>query len=708
RELTEAMTDPENEEDTAYISEQLSLIPTANISTIHSFCFRLIRENAGILGIDPGFGITEPSDEETLVIKAIDNVFDHMYDDRRAKLEKLLSVFCPNDKDPSGLKDIIRRLRVKLLALPFPEVFAERRTENYYKGASDNDEIMKAYAEQVFEELKKAHMFSQAAVEYVEKNRRNIPEKKYDDLLKAVKLDNSVIADVVGRYAEKKSSPMSVLDAEDIYFEKYTVCSFTLDDGTDGHDVLKKELIDKYRSICSDYLNVYICKKGTETRDEKTPKSLFTISQIKSDYRIHAEISEMLFEVTSLVREEEKKLKAERNVLGFSDAEQYACELLCQETDDIIVPSPLALELQNKYKLIMVDEFQDSTKIQEIIFRMISNGGTAEKAGNNFFAVGDIKQSIYRFRAAEPSLFERNLKNDELKKVYLNRNYRSASPVVELVNRAFGKIMSVNNGGIDYGKNDALIFGETEQYKEPTEIITVSAGMAERFDDDYQKAEAEAVALRIRKMLDNGIRPSEICLLMRANRQMKAFAESFSRYDIPFEYSASDSILKTGEVRTILDILRVIDNPTLDIPFAAVLMSPLFAFTADDLAEIRLADRTQTLYGDLLLYSEYDNALAEQCREFRDMFSNFREYAMTHTSGELTDYICQKTFAASVFSVFPDGAQKVANIRKFTAAASAFDANSSGAGRSIGSFVRRMNVLVENNSDLAGEDISSG
>ncbi|MBP5580808.1 MAG: UvrD-helicase domain-containing protein, partial [Ruminococcus sp.] len=321
RELTKALD--EDGCDISYISEQISLIPTADISTIHSFCFRLIRENAGILGLDPGFGIAEPSDEDHIVIKATDTVFDELYDEKAPMIERLLSVFCPNAKDPSALKDIIRRLRTKLLALPFPESFAEQRTDNYLRGISDSDNIISAYCDMITKELENAYLYAEAAVRFIAVHKNEIPSEKYEALLDFVKKDMYSISDIVQHYREKASSPLSVLDAEDIILCKFTICSFELDDGTDGHKILKNELIDKYRKICSSYLRVIYLDKGTEKPDEATPKSLFTPAQIKNDYRIHAEISDMLFDIVARVREEEKRLKAEKNVLGFSDAEQY-------------------------------------------------------------------------------------------------------------------------------------------------------------------------------------------------------------------------------------------------------------------------------------------------------------------------------------------------------------------------------------------------
>ena len=184
----------------------------------------------------------------------------------------------------------------------------------------------------------------------------------------------------------------------------------------------------------------------------------FTYEDIRSDYIIHAEISEKLFGLMNDVFAEERRLKNEKNALGFSDAEQIACSLLCSRLPDgTVEKSPLAKELSDYFSIVMIDEFQDSTAVQELIFRMISKDGTAVIPGRNFFAVGDVKQSIYRFRCADPRIFMKNIadsvpyseEGSEPAYILLNRNFRSSHHVVEFVNAVFSCLLYTSDAADD-------------------------------------------------------------------------------------------------------------------------------------------------------------------------------------------------------------------------------------------------------------------
>ncbi len=704
--LSESLSDPDITPEIAqHISAQLSLISAANISTIHSFCFRLIREYAGVLGIDPGFGIAEQQQEDTIVKAALDSVFDEMCanENDKDKITRLSEMFAPDNKNSNALKEIILEIRRKLLALPFPDIFGENVTERYLNGILKDTGFLREYAEMILNDLRRAYGYADAAVRFIEEN-CDMEDKSKAKLRMNFIHDRDEIGSIIKIYEKKSEDPVSVLDPAEIDLESFNVSSFTLDNGMNSTDILKKNLKDKYREICEKYLRFSAASKNKKD----TPTELFTLEQIKSDYRIHAEVSELIFDIIERLRKAESDLKAEHNVLGFSDAEQYACALLCRH-DGEIMPTELALELQKRYSLIMVDEFQDSTKIQELIFRMLSLGGTASSAGSNFFAVGDIKQSIYRFRAAEPGLFSNNLKNDALKKVLLNTNYRSSKQIVDFVNNAFNAVMSQKCGGIDYGENDSLIFGNTNTAMDKTEVIVIDEEAAGASDtDSYKQAECTAVANRIYQLIEGGTPPEDICILTRRNSTIKDFGKALGRLGISYEGSTSDSILETGEVKTILNFLRILNNPSLNIPMGAVLMSPLFGFTADDMAMLRLADRTQDIYKCVKLCAEREDSLGEMCRRFGEIFNALRSFSITHTPEEIIYEIYRRTYAISVYSVFPDGSQRGLNLYKFAQLAEQYSNSVNGIGRNLGGFIRRMNTLDENKSSIEAPDNTSG
>ena len=294
--------------------------------------------------------------------------------------------------------------------------------------------------------------------------------------------------------------------------------------------------------------------------------------------------------------------KVRRNALDFSDQEHYAIEILLDAAGE---PTPLARQIAGQYHEIMVDEFQDTNEVQNWIFRAIS------REEKNLFTVGDVKQSIYRFRLADPTIFLKkyldyvsadDATTGEARKVLLSRNFRSRKSVLDTTNFVFRNIMSRRMGEMDYGADEQLYCGadyylprgddETEFH-----LISVADTEAERFD--RTEVEARFVARRIRELLDQGypvqdgetmrpIRPEDIVILMRSPRaRQKAFTEALLRENIPCSTSENENMFATMEIAVVFSLLQIIDNPRQDVPLISVLRSPLFAFSADRLAQIR-------------------------------------------------------------------------------------------------------------------------
>ena len=709
-----AELEPENE----WLTAQQALIPSAKISTIHSFCFSLIRENAGSLDVDSSFRVLDPAEDDVIAAKAAENVFDDWFDRRPDDMKRLTDFFCPGAKDQRRLAAIIPELRDNILALPFPADYMAQAADRYKEPPEpEDDSLIKLYTDYVVKKLKAA-----AALE----------EEAYEDAVNEYGSDCGGIAKIkknMDIFSAEVSNIMSAADciSDDpsqlftgkfsVKFDKVTFYSSGSAKDADGKKMdiqFDQTVIDSVK----DKRNA--CKAAFEKFGGE-----FTYEDIRSDYIIHAEISEKLFGLMNDVFAEERRLKNEKNALGFSDAQQIACSLLCSRLPDgTVEKSPLAKELSDYFSIVMIDEFQDSTAVQELIFRMISKDGTAEIPGRNFFAVGDVKQSIYRFRCADPRIFMKNIadsvpyseEGSEPAYILLNRNFRSSHHVVEFVNAVFRVIMSKQNGGIDYGDDESLIEGAScEDDFGPTEIIELpdidSSDEDENGDSlSIDLIEARCVAAKIAHLIKNGklhdkngerpVRPSDICILTRNTSTAPMFISCLEELGISASGAAEESYLEAREISVLINLLRCIDNPTLDIPMAAVLMSPMFMFSAEDMANIRSL-RSSSVFADITAVSSGKGtsaALKKQCDEFLTVFGTLREYAAAHSVEELIGFIYDKTDFMSVISIYKDSLKKKANLRLLPVYAADYDKNGTGG---LSGFVRRINNMLDSSKDFA-------
>ncbi|MCM1578653.1 MAG: UvrD-helicase domain-containing protein, partial [Ruminococcus sp.] len=462
--LNERLADGDtSEEEAEYISNQLSLLPSADISTIHSYCFRLIRENAGLAGVDPAFAVADGEDSKDIILKAAQEAYEELIKNSPEKMKLLTDFFCGGERNINKLTDTLLELRDKFLALPFPRDIMDGIVKYFKDNAeelSPGEGVTGEYLKLARRRMKNAADAADCLYAYLADVKKNLPAYcKEDKKL----LDNiSAAAEVVAGDSSllKKLSDNLERETEEIFSEKTNACSLfdppvPIEAGKrktdkkgnvscsvqkipavkyerDGVEIDESAKIKNVRKLyyaaVSDF---YEFKNSGASAPAGTPMR-FTSEQIKSDFKMHARMTEVLFEALKALMDKERELKARANLLGFSDALQIACGILCKKEGDIITPSETAKTISENTSLVLIDEFQDSSRIQELIFRMISKGGDSKTPGSNFFAVGDVKQSIYRFNSAEPELFVKNLKNsvpydgegDSPSHILLRRNFR--------------------------------------------------------------------------------------------------------------------------------------------------------------------------------------------------------------------------------------------------------------------------------------------
>ncbi|MDE6592750.1 MAG: UvrD-helicase domain-containing protein [Oscillospiraceae bacterium] len=772
------------EEEAEHISSQLALLPSANISTIHSYCFRLIRENSGLAGVDPAFAIADSDDEKNIILKAAENAFEKYIKNSPEKMKTLTDFFCSGEKNIENLTDIILELREKYLTLPFPRDKMDGLVKYYKENSvsfSPGKGVAADYLKLAAERLESAADAAKSLSAYLEHVKEDLPEseRENDKLLKNIaaaaetanddyfllkKLSDNLAEEIAEIFAGHKNTcslfdPPTPIEAGKektdkkgtVTYSKKTIPSIKYEKDGKEIDISSnvkevRKLYYKTASELYEFLNTGAsAPAGTPLR--------FTEEQIKSDYKKHGEILELLFELLKEVMDRESDLKAERNVLGFSDAEQLTCNLLCRKDGENILPTETAKNISDSVNIVMIDEFQDSTEIQELIFRMLSRGGSAKAPGSNFFAVGDVKQSIYRFRSAEPGLFMKSLKEsvpygdkgETPSHILLRRNFRSRQPVVDFVNRFFTAVMSERRGGVDYGEADSLVCGRealpcsefpaeiidiTDEYahdrakakaiaaakkkskenSDTTENEDTEDSASEKLtSEDFAEAEAAAVAARIKELIseDPEARLGDFCILSRYSHYFPIHARALKEAGLPSVSPAKTDLLETGETLAVINLLRAVDNPWKDVPLMAAMMSPLFMFTAEEMALIRLLGGNEeggSLYGRIASVAQTGNAnentadaIRQRCINFLEKFGKLREYALTHTSREMILHIYEDMDYGAVTARSEGGREKSKNLDALANAAANADKRGDG---SVASFVRRIEALKNSGSGM--------
>ena len=770
-----AEQDPEND----WLVSQQSLIPSAKISTIHSFCFDMIRGNAALIGVDAGFRVLDQSEDDAISAQAAENVFDEWFSEHTEDMKRLTEFFCPDSRNEEKLAAIIPPLRKKFLALPFPKQHMEDIAAAYEHTA----ELLERVCEDESDVSARSALLADPLILYYIKSSSARLNKYIDAADEAtIKLINEYSHIISEIELHSQSSEPAYKDTTDNIRKARDIITALEADSAKTEYIRRKLMSDdfyifsgntftpekitlskafKYKvkyagsskaetvkpDVNTDLIDTEKGRRKAALDSIKKLMGRYTFSDILADYTRHGQICRLLFSLMSDIFAEEKRLRAEKNALSFSDAEQLAVELLCTRDDNgNIAPTPLAKELSDYFNIVMIDEFQDSTAVQELIFRMLSKGGSAIAPGTNFFAVGDVKQSIYRFRCSDPTIFLANIRESadyaddgstERSRIYLNRNFRSSHGVVEFVNAVFGAIMSEENGSVVYDDTAMLIEGAAiGDIYGPTEIITLPPSVTpeeeteeDEADDDTDDneddklssvdiIEAKCTAVRIKELLENEhitengeerpVRPSDICILMRGVKKAGIYVSCLEELGISVQGPAEESYLGSREISVLINLLRCIDNCTLDVPMTSVLMSPMFMFTAEDMARLRVR-RTSSVYNDILLSAsgrkEVPEELQKRCAKFLETFGRLREYAAVHTAAELIDFIYSRTDFMAVISVYKDSAKKKANLRLLPIYAEKFDKNGSGG---LSGFLRFIDSMLRNKKDFeAASAVSS-
>lgn len=713
-----------------HLLKQQTLLQSARISTINSFCFELIRDNLTDQGITSGFGILDETEHNALKSQAMDELINWYSENEYDKISFLYDRFCIRNE--KSLVNVIALAHEFLSSVPLRERWMKNAENEYRKDFKDSV----YYASMLKNTLIKAEKALEYADSCLDMIKPIFPDmEKYPQAMDSFRLAENDY-DQVSRLVDIIRSgkfPTETEGKQLCDFQKLVRVT-----AKTPHDKSLRELYKKKRDLMKALVNDII--SGT--------------SMAESDFAESGEVTFALFEMLRKYQEIIWEKKCAKNAVGFEDGEGLAIDILAEiDSNGRIVPSEIARKTAEFYDIIMIDEYQDSNNKQDLIFKLISKNykHTPEGEpmyGDNVFVVGDVKQSIYGFRLANPRNFINTLNVSQPyteengcanQSIALNKNFRSSTGVIDFVNYIFCQIMSEKCGGIDYNEDEMLYFG-AQVYEDHgddtlTEIAIIDDDIPDDADNDNDEddqsepaginREAEYTAGKIAAMINSGYpvitengtrpcRPSDFSILLRGNKFISIYSKALTDRGIPAKAGEEKGYLKSREIAVLIDLLRVIDNPLSDVPVAAVITSPMFMFTIQELAYIRSLDKKRPLYSILLAIadggyeSRTDVALMAKCRDFLGFVDSFRLSAVTMTIGELISLIYDTTDFISVMQMREDGEKKRANLRLLIQYAQSYESSSAYEGTGgLSGFLRHIDRVLESGDYQQGKAAGS-
>ena len=663
------------------LRRQQLMLPCANICTIDSFCINLVRENFHTLGISPDFTLIDDGELDILKGKAVNTVVEELYKEADPVFINLCNLISDNRND-GKLIEAIFTLHKLSQAYPFPEDwlyslkndFTDPQSPEKSKWGKIISEYIKGYINNSIDGM--AH-----CLELLEEE----PELQ-------VKYAPAFESDI--RCFEFLLSSLKN-DVWDTMRENFTSVKFeNFGRAPAGYESEVKDICKSVRGEYRDNLKK-IVKLISVSADEHT-----------ADLEHLAPIVSKLIDAVVEFEKELTRLKLEANQANFSDTLHLALRLLFEKTENGYVKTPLAKELSENYAEILVDEYQDVNMAQDMIFNALS------KNENNIFMVGDVKQSIYRFRQAMPEIFlsrrdgmpeYESEKENYPAKVTLGKNFRSRKGVTEIINFIFAYIMSREAGGLDYDKNECLEAAAPypESTGADTEMYLLETEKGEELDDqasfvaDYiEKAVSEGMPL----VAGNGTKNAEyrdFCILLRSIKgHSKPFVDEFTRRGIPVSCEAAKGILETPEITFLTSLLKIIDNPVDDIPLTAVMLSPVFGFTTDELSVMRSDFRKGSVYSCVVNSAENGN---RKSADFLSEIARMRTLSSTLRTGELVRRLIEETGYGAIVCAMKDSEKRRANLNLFIDLANKYESTGS---KGVSGFIRYVDSAVGNKSNI--------
>ncbi|WP_430869453.1 helicase-exonuclease AddAB subunit AddA [Dellaglioa algida] len=713
--LQKAINETDNREDKQHLVDQLMRLPVANISTFDAFCLQLIKRYYYVIDLDPVFRMLTDVTEAALLRESVwEDLRESLYATDDAVFERLTQNFS-NDRNDDGLSELVFSLFTFASSKPNPAEWLASLAATYDVG---DDLVGSSYYQTTIKPLIQADLTQiQADLKtaldlsvHFSLTKHQVVTEEESKLLVAIvqSVDDDAawnqIHDNIRGYKLKRapSVPAKNLEADQ---------AAAKDQIKDLKDGIKKRLT----NLTERFFNL----NETET--------LEIMAESKK-------LIEKLVDVIGLFSDAFTKEKRQRHMLDFNDLEHLALDILTRDSETSV---QTRTALQAKYNEVLVDEYQDTNQLQEAILTRITT-----KNPGNMFMVGDVKQSIYGFRLADPGLFlskDKAYKEDDSQgnRIILAENFRSVENVTAFTNLIFTQIMDDRVGQMAYDTDAKLVFGATyyPDVEQNAEVLIYESDEPETFENPDEPVEATneqfeidgksegQVALigqRIQELMTTKTeifdretsekRPvtyRDIALLVPTRKNNLVIIDMFKKMGIPVVVNDAESYFQTTEIRIMMSLLRIIDNPYQDIPLVSVLRSPIVGLDENELAYLRIGNRTDDYYQAVLtFYQNFDTFkesgfaknLYQKIDRFLTQLSGFREIAHENQIATLIWQIYQETGFLDYVGGMPAGSQRQANLHALYNRAHAYE-NSSFKG--LFQFVRFIEKMQERDKDLA-------
>lgn len=726
--IGEAITkELDNNPDSKLLLRQLTLLQKASITTVHSFCLEVIRNNFHIINIDPNFRIADETEGILLKREAMQELFDNCYENPDNEGFLALVEAYGGTKSDEKVEEIVSRIYSFSESSPWPEKWLLDAAEAFNID-EDFDFGKSKWAISLLSNVKieltgyLANM--NRALEVIRGNNGLLP------YLDTFTEERNMIEDIIHN---------KELIWEDIYNSIENISFGRLKTVKNADEEEKKYVSDIRKKVKEGIKKIQDTVIGTSNENINR--------EIMELYPFMKSLSDLTIEFKHRYGEKKK----ERGIIDFSDIEHYALSILT-ETDDRgeITASETAKLYKNRFSEVMVDEYQDSNLVQEVLLSMVSRSLEGKP---NRFMVGDVKQSIYRFRQAMPELFLGKYNSyiegaGSERKITLYKNFRSRKEILEGVNHIFSQIMSENLGELSYTEREFLNPGAVFEefmgeglYGGPIELNVIENNKSEENDgdndndnDDIQfdgteeqeevdniQLEARFSAKRIRELIDSSgdnefkvfdkslktyrkVEYRDIVILLRATKNWsESFLEELGRESIPAFSDGGVGYFETIEIKTILSLLQIIDNPIQDIPLLAVLRSPIFAFTPEELIDIRTVYPEENFYNAIERFSmEETNALSIKLTDFLEKLKRWKDISIYTPVDEFLWQLFSESGYLSYVSAMPGGALRQANLKVLFQRARQFEQTSY---RGLFNFINFINKLKQSNGDMGSAKI---
>lgn len=700
----------EEEPQNIQLQKQILLLNHSNISTMHAFCLEVIKNHFYEIDQSPNFRIGDTPEMELLKQEVLEDLLEELYEKGEADFIQLVETYTEYRGD-DPLKELLLRIYAYMQSSPFPEEWLNQAVEDFHLKPDQDfattkwgQILLKSFQDELtngVHQLEKLYKKTEVMID-CEKFRQVIGEDivAYQTILQQMDQWDRVVQAVQNlqstRWPTDKRVPAEVRES-------------------------MKSIRDEVKAIW---------------KTQKDTVFFMTSQEIEQDLAQMYPIFLTLGKVLQMFSKRFEQAKKEKNVLDFNDIEHKALQILYTKNEKgERVPSQVAKKYQQKFVEIAVDEYQDSNEVQEYILKAVSNG-------HNLFMVGDVKQSIYKFRQAKPALFLQKYENypilkegekSENAKIQLFKNFRSRKLILDFANTVFEAIMSKELGEIDYNESEYL--QQEKDYEEPAKkeipyagkvelhILNLAeteepeAGLEQMEHLKNEEIEARFIASRMQALLKSGYqvwdkkkkcyRPATyrdmVILLRTTNGVAPIYEKELMDRNIPVFSDTSSEYLQSVEIETILSVLKVLDNPMQDIPLVTVLRSPIGGFTDNELLKIRLCDQQTSFYEALqIARQKAEPALQEKIDQFLGQITKWRAQCEYFGIDELIWHIYMETGYYHYVRLLPDGNLKTANLKMLFERAKQFENTGL---NGLFQFINFMDKLRNSSGDLGSAKI---